>query len=141
MDGSQLRARQQIEADFRKTVDRDVEVVAEEECRKRGMHALANACGRSDGVISDMIWSRFGAFDWDGVAYVYDGTYGHASRYLWAKVELTLAWVSARGHFTKDIEEKLDLAVTQLRLLWREWAGWKATTSDDLASALSESYD
>ncbi|WP_027480482.1 hypothetical protein [Deinococcus pimensis] len=138
MDASQLRARLEIEAAFRATVDRDVELVAEKHCADHGREEAAARCRLSDDILTDMIWSRFGAFDWDGVNFVYDGTYGHQSRYLWAKVELTVAWAVSNGVFTPEVEEALDHAVTRLRELWREWAGYRATLTDDLALALGD---
>lgn len=134
----QWQARRAIEGAFRDTADRDVELIAEQECRERGLGERAHDCLGSDGLISDMIWSRFGAFDWTGVAYVYDGTYGQSSRFLWAKVDLTFAWVAANGQVTPDVEIALLRVVSRLRHLWTEWAGWKATTTDDLALALGD---
>lgn len=138
MNEEQWRARRAIEATFRDTVDRDVELIAEQECRERGLSAGTALCRASDGVISDMLWSRFGAFDWSGVAYVYDGTYSQSSRFLWAKVDLTVAWAAAGGRITPEVEVALLRAVSRLRHLWTEWAGWKATTTDDLALAVGD---
>ncbi|AFZ65979.1 hypothetical protein [Deinococcus peraridilitoris] len=138
MNDSQCQARRAIEAAFRETAERDIELIAEQECRERGIDEAAKRCRSSDALISDMIWSRFGEFDWLDVAYVYDGTYGHSSRFLWAKVDLTVAWAMAEGQLTPEVEAALLRAVKRLRDLWIEWAGWKATTSDDLAVALRE---
>lgn len=138
MDASQLHARLRIEAAFRDTVDRDVELVAEKHCADHGQADAAARCRASDDIVSDMIWSRFGAFDWEGVNFVYDGTYGQHSRYLWAKVELTVAWAVSNGTFTPEVEETLAHTVSRLRDLWREWAGYRATLTDDLALALGD---
>ena len=130
-------ARRAIEISFREAVDRDIELLAERLCRDLGERHAARRCAQSDALISDMIWSRFGRFDWTGVEYVYDGSYSQASRYLWAKVDLTVAWAQRLPAPTR--EAALALAVTRLRELWTEWAGYQATLTDDLALALE--YD
>ena len=137
MDDTQFWAQLTIEARFRRTVDRDVELVARHTCREGGEDLAAERCLGSDSTISDLLWSHF-SFDWSAVTYVYDGTYGHSSRFVWAKVYLTVAWARAGGQLTPEVVEALSEARRRLRELWVEWAGFQATTSDDLALAVNE---
>ncbi len=133
------RARRAIEISFRETVDRDIELLAERCCRERGLSHAAGRCARSHGPVSDLIWARFGACDWSNVEYVYDGVYSHASRYLWAKVDLTVAWASRAP--APELEVALVLAAQRLRELWTEWAGYQATLTDDLSLALERDWE
>lgn len=133
------RARRAIETGFRGAVDRDIELLAERCCLERDLPEAAGRCAGSDALISDLIWARFGDCDWSKVEYVYDGVYSQASRYLWAKVDLSVAWACRAP--AAELEIALVLAAQRLRELWTEWAGYQATLTDGLALALAQGQE
>ncbi|GAA4017176.1 hypothetical protein GCM10022631_32220 [Deinococcus rubellus] len=138
----QTAARQHIESRFRAAIDRDISGVAADECLRRELMTpdgtpAARLCLGSHPAVADLLFRRL-AFDWDTVVYVYDGTRGEQSRYLKAKLDLTVALAESGDELTAAVEHRLDAAHQALEQLWRAWAGYQATTTDDLAQAVDE---
>ncbi|WP_161881121.1 hypothetical protein [Deinococcus alpinitundrae] len=138
----QSAARQHIESRFRAAIDRDISGVAADECLMRGLITpegtpAARLCLGSHPAVSDLLFRQL-ALDWDAVVYVYDGTRGEQSRYLKAKLDLTVALAASGDELTPAVEQHLDAAHRALEKLWRVWAGYQATTTDDLARAVDE---
>ena len=127
---------------FRAAVDRDISGVAADECARRGLLTpggtpAARLCLGSHPAVTDLIFRRL-VHDWQEVVYVYDSTRGEQTRYLKAKLDLTVALAGSDDCLTDAVEQRLNEAVAALERLWRAWAGYQATTTDDLARALDE---
>ena len=135
-------ARHHIESRFRAAVDRDISGLAADECQMRGLLTpdgtpAARLCLGSHNAVADLLFRPLRS-DWQQVVYVYDGTRGEQSRYLKAKLDLTVALAGSGDTLTFDVEAKLDAAHRALEQLWLVWAGYQATTTDDLAQAVDE---
>jgi hypothetical protein len=135
-------ARHQIENRFRAAVDRDISGLAADECQMRGLSTpegtpAARLCLGSHSAVADLLFRPLRC-DWQDVVYVYDGTRGEQSRYLKAKLDLTIALAESGDSLTPFVEIKLEAAHRALEQLWLVWAGYQATTTDDLAQAVEE---
>ncbi|WP_293914069.1 hypothetical protein [Deinococcus sp.] len=135
-------ARQHIESRFRAAIDRDISGLAADECQMRALITpdglpAARLCLGSHSAVADLLFRPFRC-DWEEVVYVYDGTRGEQSRYLKAKLDLTIALAESGDRLTPLVETSLDAAHAALEALWLVWAGYQATTTDDLAQALDE---
>ncbi|TSA86465.1 hypothetical protein FNU79_07400 [Deinococcus detaillensis] len=135
-------ARHHIASRFRAATDRDISGLAADECLRRGLVApdgtpAARLCLGSHSAVSDLLFRRL-RFGWEEVVYVYDGTRGEQAKYLKAKLDLTVALADSGDELTPEVEQRLAQAVAALEQLWQSWAGYQATTTDDLARALDE---
>lgn len=135
-------ARHHIVSRFQASADRDISGVAADECLRRSLFApdgtpAARLCLGSHSAVSDLLFRRL-RFDWEEVVYIYDGTRGEQARYLKAKLDLTVALAVSGDELTAEVEQRLTEAVKALEILWQSWAGYQATTTDDLARALNE---
>ena len=127
-------AREVIQTRFKKAVDRNVAFLAYEQLLAEGHTAATEVCSQSHEVISERLWSEF-AFEWSKVFFNPGGTSGRASTFLQTKAALSYEWSLAGGEFTETshLEAKL---LTDLNLLWLEWAGYSATSSPELEVAI-----
>ena len=138
-------ARAVIQARFRDSVDRDVSGLAAQLCEERrllapdGTPAAALCLGSHPGV-TQLLWAEFQP-NWANVVYVYDGTRTEQTRYLNAKLHLTVALAAAGDEATPGVQAALLEAHRALHALWRVWAGYQATTTDALAHAVTEFED
>lgn len=138
-------ARALIQARFRESVDRDVSGLATQQCQERGLHAPDGTpaqalCRGSHEAVTGLIWQDF-VPGWGTVVYVYDGTRGEQTRYLEAKLHLTVALAAAGDEATPAVRAALEAARRALEDLWIAWAGYQATTTDALAHAVTEFED
>ena len=138
----QEAARHHIESRFRTAVDRDISGVAADECLRRCLSApdgtpAARLCLGSHPAVSDLLFRRL-THDWSRVVYVYDSTRREQTRFLKAKLDLTVSLAASGDTLTPEVEQRLDDAVNALHQLWLGWAGYQATTTDDLARAVDE---
>ncbi|SMB93470.1 hypothetical protein [Deinococcus hopiensis] len=138
-------ARCAIEARFQDNVDRDISGLAAQGCRERGLIApdgtpAHRLCPGSHAGVTRLIWREFTP-DWREVVYVYDGTRTEQTRYLNAKLHLTVALAAAGDEPTPEVRAALLAAHEALHALWRVWAGYQATTTDALAAAVTEFED
>lgn len=142
----QNAARHHIESRFRAAVDRDLSGLAADECHACQLltpsgQPAALLCLGSHGAVSDLLFQHFNRrfhYNWQNVVYVYDSTRREQTRYLRAKLELIMALAESDDEFTASVEQRLEAAVSALIELWHSWAGYQATTTDDLAKALDE---
>lgn len=135
-------ARTVIQARFRESVDRDVSGLAAQYCQERGLHTPGGTpahllCPGSHEAVTGLLWQTF-VSDWSAVVYVYDGTRREQTRYLEAKLRLTLALAAAGDEATPAVGAALEAARDALQKLWLVWAGYQATTTDALAHAVTE---
>ena len=135
-------ARHQIESRFRAAIDRDISGLAADECQMRGLStpegtSAARLCLGSNSAVADLLFRQLRC-DWQQVVYIYDGTRGEQSRYLKAKLDLTIALAESGDTLTPFVDARLEAAHRALEQLWLVWAGYQATTTDDLAQALNE---
>ncbi|WP_420596228.1 hypothetical protein [Deinococcus sp.] len=140
----QEAARHHIESRFRAAVDRDISGLATDECLRRDLITpdgwpAARLCLGSHSAVSDLLFRRL-RHNWPSVVYVYDGLRGEQSRYLKAKLDLTVALAESGDELTEAVQHQLDEAGRVLERLWQVWAGYQATTTDDLAEAVEEKY-
>ena len=138
----QEAARHHIESRFRAAIDRDISGLAADECLRRDLITpdgwpAAQLCLGSHPAVSDLLFRRLRR-DWPSVVYVYDGLRGEQSRYLKAKLDLTVALAESGDELTEAVQHQLDEAGRVLERLWQVWAGYQATTTDDLATAVEE---
>lgn len=138
-------ARAVIQARFRDSVDRDVSGLAAAHCQERGLHAPEGTpaqalCLGSHPAITHLIWEDFRP-GWEEVVYVYDGTRAEQTRYLNAKLHLTVTLAAAGDEATPGVRAALLAAQHALHALWLAWAGYQATTTDALARAVTEFED
>lgn len=138
-------ARSALQARFRDNVDRDVSGLAAQHCRERGLYAPDGTptealCQGSHPGVSDLIWRGFRP-GWEEVVYVYDSTRREHTRYLNAKLHLTVTLAVAGDERTPGVEAALLAARQALGALWIVWAGYQATTTDALAQAVTEFED
>lgn len=138
-------ARAVIQARFRDGVDRDVSGLAAQLCEERQMltsdgDAAAPLCLGSHPGVTHLLWAGFQP-EWEEVVYVYDGTRTEQTRYLNAKLHLTVALAAAGNEATPGVQTALLEARRALRALWLVWAGYQATTTDALAQAVTEFED
>ena len=138
-------ARCAIEARFQDAVDRDISGLAAQGCRERGLTApdgtpAEHLCLGSHAGVTRLIWRDFTP-DWREVVYVYDGTRGEQTRYLNAKLHLTIRLAAAGDEPTPEVRAALLDVRAALYALWRAWAGYQATTTDALAQAVTEFED
>ncbi|AWN23785.1 hypothetical protein DKM44_11575 [Deinococcus irradiatisoli] len=141
----QAAARHHIESRFRAAVDRDVSGVAAEECQRRGLITpegtpAERLCLGSHPALADLLFRRL-SYDWSRVVYVYDGTRREQALYLKAKLDLTVALAGSGDELTPEVEQRLQTALGALERLWQVWAGYQATTTDDLSLAVDEFGD
>ncbi len=130
-------ARDAIQRQFRKTVDRDVSFLVYDQLIAEGHRQAAALCTHSHKVISERLWANF-SFDWSKVFFNPGGTVGKASAFLQAKAELSYVWSLAGGEFNETLRE-LELALLgDLNALWAEWAGYFLTSSPELAVAIDQ---
>ena len=137
-----IEARRHIENLFRTTVDRDMTQAAAARCDRHDLRAVggyhaAPLCAGSHEVVSELVWAPF-LPNWDEVVYVYDGTGGEATRFLACKTLVVVEYALSGGHLTPRVRDAATYATRELHTLWRVWAGYMATTRDDLAAAVSE---
>lgn len=138
-------ARAFIQSRFRESVDRDVSGLAAQHCQERGLHTPDGTpaqmlCQGSHEAVTGLLWQTF-VPDWAAVVYVYDGTRREQTRYLEAKLRLTLALAAAGDEATPAVQTALEAARRALENLWPVWAGYQATTTDALAHAVTEFED
>lgn len=140
-DALREAARRHIESRFRAGVERDVAWAAAVQCEQAGLRtpdgldAAALCADHAD--LTGLIWSHFSP-DWQDVVYVYDGTQGEGGRYLQLKAAAVAAYAQAGARFTPAVRAAALQAAWALRDLWTAWAGYQATTTDDLAHAVGE---
>lgn len=147
--------RREIEAAFRRLADRDLGWAAETYCVEHGLTVrgeldpsgrpleAASRCAGLNPLITELVWRFFPGFQWKQVVAVYDGTHGQAHGYARARVRLTAALAASGlralpedGALPEEVETAAREAGRRLHELWREWAGFKATTSERLERAL-----
>ena len=128
-------ARDIIQVRFRKVIDRDVAFLACDQLLAEGHSTAAELCSRSHEVVSERLWSQF-SFDWSNVFFNPGGTAGRASAFLQAKAALSYEWSLAGGEFTEEVKRLEAALLTDLNLLWLEWAGYTATSSLELEMSL-----
>jgi hypothetical protein len=138
-------ARTVIQARFQESVDRDVSGLAAQHCQERALYAPDGTpaqvlCHGSHEGVTGLIWQTF-VPDWAAVVYVYDGIRAEQTRYLDAKLRLTLALAAAGDEATPAVQTALEAARRALEKLWTVWAGYQATTTDALAHAVTEFED
>ncbi|GAA5532676.1 hypothetical protein [Deinococcus aluminii] len=138
-------ARAVIQARFRDSVDRDVSGLAAQSCQERGLLAPDGTpaqalCLGSHPPVTHLIWAGFQP-DWAEVVYVYDGSRTEQTRYLNAKLHLTVTLAAAGDEATPGVRAALLEAQRALHTLWLAWAGYQATTTDALAHAVTEFED
>lgn len=142
---SQDSARAVIQARFRESVDRDVSGLAAAQCQEGELCAPDGTpahilCLGSHPGVTGLIWEDFRPV-WEEVVYVYDGTRTELTRYLNAKLHLTVTLAAAGHEATPGVQAALLAAQQALHALWIVWAGYQATTTDALARAVSEFED
>lgn len=138
-------ARADILSRFLPSVDRDVSGLAAAHCEERSLTApggfpAATLCLGSHAAVTRLIWETF-VPGWDDVVYVYDGTRSEQTRYLGAKLHLTVALAASGDEPTPGVQAALEAARRALAELWRVWAGYQATTTDALSLAVTEFED
>ncbi|WP_102125322.1 hypothetical protein [Deinococcus planocerae] len=138
-------ARSVIQARFQDAVDRDVSGLATRYCQEHDLQTPEGLpaeylCLGSHAAVTRLIWQDF-APNWEEVVYVYDGTRGEQTRYLNAKLHLTVTLAAAGDEPTPEVQAALGRAEHALYALWLAWAGYQATTTDALASAVTEFED
>ncbi|MEF2279986.1 hypothetical protein V3W47_16965 [Deinococcus sp. YIM 134068] len=138
-------ARSVIQARFQEAVDRDVSGLATRLCQERGLRTPEGVpaeylCIGSHEAVTRLIWQSFHP-GWDEVVYVYDGLRGEQSRYLNAKLHLTVTLAAAEDEPTPSVQTALLNVSHALHTLWLAWAGHQATTTDALAYAVTEFED
>ena len=101
-----------------------------------GHIAAAELCSHSHEAVSKRLWSQF-SFDWSDVFFNPGGTAGRASTFLQTKAALSYEWSLAGGEFTEEAERLFATLLTDLNLLWLEWAGYAATSSPELEVLLN----
>lgn len=134
-----------IQARFQDSVDRDVSGLAAQVCQERGLRAPDGTpahllCPGSHPAVTRLLWQDFRP-GWEEVVYVYDGARGEQTRYLNAKLHLTVALAAAGDEWTPGVRAALTAAQRALQGLWQVWAGHQATTTDALAHAVTEFED
>ena len=132
---TQREARETIQTQFRKAVDRNVSFLAFDQLLAEGHLQAARLCDRSHEIISERLWSAF-SFDWSKVFFNPGGTVGKASAFLQAKADLSYVWSLAGGEFTEAVRELEATLLEDLHLLWVEWAGYSLTSAPELEVAL-----
>lgn len=135
-------ARRQIEGLFRTRMDRDMTEAARQRCQRHDLRAMngqaaEDCCMGADAAVSELIWTAF-LPRWDGVVYEYDGTHGEATRFLACKTLALTEYAQSGGRVTPRVRDAAAHAGRELAALWRVWAGYMATTSDELAPAVDE---
>lgn len=135
-------ARRHIEGLFRASVDRDMTGAATLRCQRHDLRAVTgqpaeDGCAGADAVVSGLLWSAFMPC-WDEVVYEYDGTHGEATRYLACKTLALVEYAQSGGRVTPRVSDAAAHAGRELAALWRVWAGYMATTRDELAHAVDE---
>jgi len=138
-------ARSALQARFQGNVDRDVSGLAAQHCRERDLYAPDGTpaealCRGSHPGVTDLIWRGFRP-GWEEVVYVYDSTRREHTRYLNAKLHLTVTLAAAGDELTPGVQAALIAAQQALQALWVTWAGYQATTTDALAQAVTEFED
>jgi hypothetical protein len=129
-------ARETIQANFRKSIDRNVTSLVKEQLQDEGNSSALAICDNVHEEIETWLWSEF-SFDWTKVYPNPGGTMGRASAYVYAKAALT--YERAINNEEKEkIRELEDEVLSNLKVLWLEWAGYTATSSEKLECAIDE---
>ncbi|MGL4609944.1 MAG: hypothetical protein ACRCYY_09710 [Trueperaceae bacterium] len=132
---NQQEARQHIGKLFRKRIDKNVSGIAAEECLAQNLARAATLCQQSHDVLSERLWSKF-EYDWSNVLPNPGGTAGLASQFVYDKLEFTLAWATSKGKDSVQVLHTEKIALEGLQALWKEWAGYMVTSSEELDSAV-----
>ncbi|EYB69822.1 hypothetical protein DEIPH_ctg001orf0035 [Deinococcus phoenicis] len=119
--------------------------MAAQHCQERRLSApdgtpAHTLCLGSHEAVTRLIWDTFEP-GWADVVYVYDGHRTEQTRYLSAKLHLTVALAAAGDELTPGVSAALTGARRALDALWLAWAGYQATTTDALAHAVTEFED
>lgn len=135
-------ARQHLEQRFRAAIDSDVSGLAVQTCLERGWTTPDGTpahlyCLGSHPAITQLVFEGLRR-EWTGVVYIYDGLGQAPGRYTEAKLRLTLALARSGDEVTPEVETALLRAHAAVNELWRVWAGFEATTRDELAPAVTE---
>jgi hypothetical protein len=134
---SKLIIRQALEHIFKSKLDRNVSLLAADYCKSEDLPEAAALYQTSNETISNHLWSTF-TFDWQNVQENPGGTSGRMGRFVAAKLEYTVAWAVAKGVQTNEILQAEKTVLESLHLLWLEWAGYMATTSEDYMLAIRD---